>query len=120
MFHYIPLAYTASLAQIADGVMYRCYLLLALLGEAAKPLCRDLSSGSDWQDCRVLIGGLAIQGAEAFNAALGPTFQDYLTNTYNDTYGTLAGPWVTLLVPWRWDRLDSRVNVPIFIARRRQ
>ena len=52
---------------------------------SVKPLCRDRNEL--WRECRIQIGGLAIQGADAFIQALGPTFQEYLTNTYNDTYG---------------------------------
>lgn len=55
---------------------------------SVKPLCRDRNEL--WRECRIQIGGLAIQGADTFIQALGPTFQEYLTNTYNDTYGILV------------------------------
>ena len=76
------------------GAMHRqrCSIFLLFASwaswvRAVKPLCRDLSI---WRECRIQVGGLAIQGADAFLAALGPTFQEYLTNTYNDTYGILV------------------------------
>ena len=33
------------------------------------------------------MGGLTIQGAEAFQSSFGPTFQQFLTDSYNETYG---------------------------------
>ncbi|CAK9010580.1 unnamed protein product [Durusdinium trenchii] len=63
------------------------FLVLADIFTAAKPLCRDSGQSGQWQDCRIQIGGLAIQGAEAFHRSLGPTFQDYLTQVYNGSNG---------------------------------
>ena len=68
--------------------MLRQAWVLALVGAV---YCRDkyagLPTGTPWQDCVVTIGGLAIQGAEAFMAAQAPTFQDYLSLELNGTHG---------------------------------
>ena len=57
-------------------------------------MLKDSGQSGQWQDCRIQIGGLAIQGAEAFHRSLGPTFQDYLTQVYNGSNGSLAFGWV--------------------------
>eukprot|EP00928_Gymnodinium_smaydae_P093895 TRINITY_DN7824_c0_g5_i1.p1 TRINITY_DN7824_c0_g5~~TRINITY_DN7824_c0_g5_i1.p1 ORF type:complete len:1284 (-),score=144.34 TRINITY_DN7824_c0_g5_i1:60-3911(-) len=56
---------------------------------AAKPYCRDAYTqrSDSWRNCIVSIGGLAIQGPDAFQAQLGPTFRDYLTSVYNASHG---------------------------------
>lgn len=55
----------------------------------AKPLCREIYADQDdqWRNCVVEIGGLAIQGADAFYQKQGPTFETYLTQVLNDRYG---------------------------------
>jgi len=63
-------------------------LVLGNLVGATKPPCRELyTDGEPWRNCSIQIGGLAIQGADAFNAAQGPTFRDYLTASFNDSHG---------------------------------
>eukprot|EP00930_Biecheleria_cincta_P091975 TRINITY_DN816_c0_g1_i4.p1 TRINITY_DN816_c0_g1~~TRINITY_DN816_c0_g1_i4.p1 ORF type:complete len:1626 (-),score=295.71 TRINITY_DN816_c0_g1_i4:39-4916(-) len=55
----------------------------------AKPLCRDVYTleGAEWRNCVVEIGGLAIQGADAFYNKEGKTFETYLTQVLNTSYG---------------------------------
>ncbi|CAE8595841.1 unnamed protein product [Polarella glacialis] len=59
------------------------------LGGQSKPLCRIMHSSplSPWANCTVEIGGLAKQGAAAFNKSFGPTFQTYLTTVLNASHG---------------------------------
>lgn len=46
-----------------------------LVADAA-PFCRDLASGTPWRNCRIELGGLAIQGAEAYGNQFNATFKD--------------------------------------------
>jgi len=78
--------------ECAGGILAPLVLLVGgklLSCEAHRPLCREVLSSrwDEWRDCRVQIGGLAIQGAAAFDAAFGPTFRDYLTQRLNSTHG---------------------------------
>eukprot|EP00930_Biecheleria_cincta_P091977 TRINITY_DN816_c0_g2_i2.p1 TRINITY_DN816_c0_g2~~TRINITY_DN816_c0_g2_i2.p1 ORF type:complete len:390 (-),score=69.30 TRINITY_DN816_c0_g2_i2:96-1265(-) len=78
--------------------MFPCLrrLLLVLLSldqrrmfASAKPLCREVygAEGDQWRNCVVEIGGLAIQGADAFHKKEGQTFETYLTRVLNASYG---------------------------------